>query len=281
MREIFERTARSRLARLVMLGAAIGSLAGCATSYSLVQPDGAGSGSYYTSEGPYSGQGYYDYYGTGPYYPGTSGYGYYDRTGPYSGMFGWDDDYGYWPSFNFNVGISNVWGFPGYWGPWYSTGFPVWECRHWGCCHCYRDGHHHDGWHDPVTATSPHPWLNPDRAPVPPHVAREGRTASIAIPDRSVEGFARRRPLESASFAPHDFVRGPMRSPNTAYRAVGTSAKSASIPLEPHAFANRQMPVPRLAPPHDFSAPSHAAFRPAPIARPAPHGNDAPAIRIH
>src|SRR5690348_18474966 len=78
MRGTFSSKAWGRFARAVVLGAGALALAGCATGYAFVQPDVAGGGGYYTSDGPYSGQGYYDDYGTGPYYPGTSGYGYYN-----------------------------------------------------------------------------------------------------------------------------------------------------------------------------------------------------------
>ncbi len=262
------------------------ALAGCATGYSLVQPDATGSGSYYTSDGPYSGQGYYDYYGTGPYYPGTSGWGYYNGTSPYSNSFGWYGadygGYGYWPFFDFSVGISSVWGFPGYWGPWYSTGFPVWECRHRGCGHHYRGSHHHHGGHDPIAGTAPRPWLKPDHAPVPPSAAREGSTTSTAMPDRPMARFAERHRLESTSFAPHDVTRGPVRPAHAIYRPVNQSAFPASVPAEPRAFATRPAPAPATPmAPRDFSAPSHAALRPATIPQPASHRDNTPATKIH
>ena len=276
----------SRVVRSMALVTAALALVGCATGYALVQPDGAGSGSYYSSEGPYSGQGYYDDYGTGPYYPGTSGWGYYNGTSPYSNPFAWYGGdysaYGYWPFFNFDVGISSVWGFPGYWGPWYSTGFPVSECRHRGCRHFYRGDHHHGG-HDPVARTSPRPWLKPDQSPVPPHVVREGSAATASIPQHPMAGFAGRHRLESTSFAPHDFVEKPVRRPHTVYRPVGMPAMPANVPEESHAFANRPAPAPptRIATPHDFSAPPHATFAPAPVPQPTPHRDDTPATKIH
>jgi hypothetical protein len=129
MRQIHQMLAAAKAARLTALGAGILLLAGCATGYSFVQPDVAGGGGYYTSEGPYSGQGYYDDYGTGPYYSGTGGYGYYNGTWPYDGAYGYyGPGYGYGPQWTFNVGISNVWNFRGYWGPWYTSGFPLAGC---------------------------------------------------------------------------------------------------------------------------------------------------------
>lgn len=88
MQATFRSGTWDRAARLVVLSAGLGVMAGCVTGYAVVRPDAAGSGAYYTSDGPYSGQGYDDYYGTGPYYPGTSGYGYYSGTDPYSDPFG-------------------------------------------------------------------------------------------------------------------------------------------------------------------------------------------------
>jgi hypothetical protein len=263
------------------------ALAGCATGYSLVQPDVTGSGSYYTSDVPYSGQGYFDYYGTGPYYPGTSGWGYYNGTSPYSNSFGWYGadygGYGYWPFFNFNVGISSVWDFPGYWGPWYSTGLPVWECPHRGCGHHYHGGHHHHGEHDSVAGTAPRPWLKPDHTPLPLHVARETAVPVAMIPNRPEEGTPEHRRLESASFAPPDFAQGADRRPNAIHRPVETSAMPVRVSEEPHAFAIRSAPVTRteMASPREFTAPPHAAFRPAPISQPAPHRDETPATKIH
>ncbi|MGH8115215.1 MAG: hypothetical protein ACREPS_09225, partial [Rhodanobacteraceae bacterium] len=121
--------ALGRLLRTAALGASVLLLAGCATGYSFVQPEVAGSGGYYTNPEPYTGQGYYDVYGTGPYYPGTSGWGYYNGTWPDSSIGWFAGMYGdYWSPFLFNVGFSNVWGFPGYWGPWYSVNIPIWGC---------------------------------------------------------------------------------------------------------------------------------------------------------
>jgi hypothetical protein len=262
------------------LATGILALTGCATGYALVQPGGAGSGSYYTSEGPYSGQGYYDYYGTGPYYPGTSDWGYYNGTSPYSNAFGWYganyEDFDLWPPFIFNIGVSGVWGFPGYWGPWYSTGFTIWGCGSRDCGH--QRGHHRHHKHDPVATTSPHPWLKPDHAPAPPHLARGGRVP-VAIPARPRRGFPD-RPLKSAAFAPHDFARGAMGVPATAYRPIGVPAKPASIPQEAPAFADRPVQAPRMEAPHDFSASPRPVSRPMPVARPAQHSTNNPGAKI-
>ena len=188
----------ARLARRILPGAGVLLLAGCATGYSFVQPDMAGSGSYYTGDGPYTGQGYYDYYATGPYYPGTSGWGYYNGTDP-------DPD-------------------------------------------------------------KPRPWLKPDHAPVPPRIAHDsGSAPSVALPvrrsiQRPVEGFANRRPLESTAFAPHDFVRGPVRrSIETGIGAV--PSRRAWVPPRPNesAFAfRREMRIPQAVPRE-----SHPVVQPA------------------
>jgi len=81
MRGTFSSKAWGRVARAVALGAGALVLAGCATGHAFVQPYVAGGGGYYTSDGPYSGQGYYGY-------PGTGGYGYYNGTWPYSYPYG-------------------------------------------------------------------------------------------------------------------------------------------------------------------------------------------------
>ncbi|HEX5960720.1 MAG TPA: hypothetical protein VFY97_05685 [Rhodanobacteraceae bacterium] len=253
----FRPKAWRRLARSAALGAGSLILAGCATGYAFVQPDVAGGGGYYTSDGPYSGQGYYGYYGTGPYYPGTSGFGYYNGTNPYGGAFGWYSGYGYWSPFGFNLGISNIWNFPGYWGPWYTSGFPVRGC--WYACH-----RHHR--HDP-DATASKPWLKPDHAPVPPGVA-SSPVPPVAVPARPMEGFATRRPLESAAFAPHDFARGPRSRASIPPRPVGMPARPVYTPSAPvtRAFSPRPaapMRAPTAVPP-GFSAPPRAVFRSAP-----------------
>ena len=259
-------------ARLGVLSAGLGLMAGCATGYAVVQPDAAGSGAYYPSDGPYSGQGSL-YYGTGPYYPGTSGYGYYSGADPYSGPLG---GYGYWPSVTLDLGISNGWDFPGYWGPWYSTGFPLRRCWHRGCGHRWQEHHHHH-WHDAVATTSPRPWLKPDHSLVPPLRAR-GPERPVQMSERPVERFANRRPLSSTEFAPHEFAREPVN------RLSG--ADFAGMPMPPRIpeFAN-----PRVTPTarQDFqTAPRPAPFRqapavqPAPSARPATPRSDMPRTKI-
>ncbi len=248
----------NRGARLALLGVGALLLAGCATGYSFVQPDMAGSGAYYTSDGPYTGQGYYDYYGTGPYYPGTSGWGYYGGTWPYSDPYGWYGGYGYGSSLTFGFGFSNVWGFPGYWGPWYSSN---WGCGGWYGCGGWR--HHHHNRHDP-DPSAPKPWLKPDHPPVPPRIVRNtGSAPPIAqptrpVPRRPVEGFANRRPLGSTGFAPHDFVRAPVRrtvetgferTPNGTFNRTPT--RSGWVPPRPDesGFASRrEMRIPQATP---------------------------------
>lgn len=259
----------ARLARRILPGAGVLLLAGCATGYSFVQPDMAGSGSYYTSDGPYTGQGYYDYYATGPYYPGTSGWGYYNGTWPYSNPYGWYGGYG--SSLTFGFGISNVWGFPGYWGPWYASGYPA-----WGCYSCSGWRHRHHNRHDP-DPDKPRPWLKPDHAPVPPRIAHDsGSAPSVALPvrrsiQRPVEGFANRRPLESTAFAPHDFVRGPVRrSLETGIGAV--PPRRTWVPPRPNesAFAfRREMRIPQTVP-----------REPRPVAQPAFRPRTPPPARV-
>lgn len=302
MRGTFSSQAWGRLARAVALGAGALALAGCATGYAFVQPDVAGGGGYYTSDGPYWGQGYDEYYGTGPYYPGTGGYGYYNGTSPYADPFGWYGgygSYGYWPSFtSFNLGISNVWNFPGYWRPWYSMG---WGCARRDCGHHGRHHHHHD--HDPVASGSPRPWLKPDHPPVPPNSRRED--LAVPAPARSMERFANRRPLPSARFAPHDFARGPThRIGNPAGDMPAPAVATPRIPVET-GFANRRplavpvqtgfqapvpmisRPAPRMATEPEFvnrrpmAMPARSDFQaPAPLSRPAPVvSRPAPATR--
>lgn len=264
----------NRGARLALLGVGVLLLAGCATGYSFVQPDMAGSGGYYTGDSSYTGQGYYDYYGTGPYYPGTGGWGYYNGTWPYSDPYGWYGGYGYGSSLTFGFGTSNVWGFPGYWGPWYSSN---WGCGGYGCGG-WRHRHHHR--HDPGS-DKPKPWLKPDHPPVPPRIARDvGSAPPIALPARPVprrpiEGFANRRPLESTAFAPHDFVRAPVRRPVDA----GINAmpiRRAHVPPRPNesGFAfRREVRVPQAAPRESRPVSPQPAFRsptPPPVRAVAP-----------
>lgn len=259
-----------RAMRLAALGVGVLLLAGCATGYNFVQPDTAGSGGYYTSNGPYAGNGYYDYYGTGPNYPGTGGWGYYNGTYPYSGSFGYGGgyygDYGYWPAFTFNLGISNVWDFPGYWGPWYSTGFPTWSCAGRGCGGWRNHGRHDR--HDHGNSDSPRPWLKPDHPPVPPRVARDtGSAPAVSIPSQPM----RRPALESSTFVPGEFVRAPIRRPvETGFNRM--PLRPAYMPPVPResAFANRrEMPVP-MTMPREVRPGSQPVFRsqPAPAAPP-------------
>jgi hypothetical protein len=258
MRGAFSSKAWSRLARIVALGAGALALAGCATGYAFVQPDVAGGG-YYTSDGPYPGQGYYDDYGTGPYYPGTSGYGYYSGTWPDAYPFGWYGgygNYGYWPSFTFNLGYSNAWNFPGYWGPWYAGGR---GCARWGCGH-HRHGHRHHDDHDPVVSGSPRPWLKPDHPPVPP--GARGTGPDVRAPAQPVERFVNRRPLPSARFAPHDFARVPANRIRTVPNMPADVVAMPRVPAET-GFANRRpLAVPAARP--DFRPPVPAVSRPAP-----------------
>ena len=250
----------SRLARVAALGTGALVLAGCAADYAYVQPNVAGSGGYYTSNGPYPGQGYYDDYGAG-------GWDDWNAFGWYGAGYG---DYGYGPSFTFNLGISNAWGFPGYWGPWYPIGFPVRGCWRRDCGHHHGTGHHHHDRHDPVASSSPSLWLKPDH----PRVSRlaRGSAPPVEVQAHSVERLANRRPLESASFAPHDFVHAPA-PPATRERFIGVPASPAyspRVPADP-VFVNREaisMPAPMAVSREAYVAP-HPAFRPAPMPVPA------------
>ncbi|TAN02967.1 MAG: hypothetical protein EPN36_14600 [Rhodanobacteraceae bacterium] len=275
-----------RLARcaVALVGAVV--LAGCATGYAYVQPNVAGSGGYYTSDNTYTGQGYYDWYGTGPYYPGTSGWGYYNGSSPYAGAFGWFDndydDFGF--PFFFNLGISNVWGFPGYWGPWYSLNFPIWGCRD-GCWrrhhrrgHWRHDGLHAHDPHDPHPAViahlSPPPGLKLERTAIAPH----WRYYMVHPTPKSVEA----RPLDSARFAPRDFVRAPAQHRIVMPRFAPMPTSRPSFRAPSMAAAPRFAPQRNAAPavmPRAFPAPQ-PVFTPAPTPAPAPRAARKPGIEI-
>lgn len=281
MRNTFRSKAWGRLAGIALscFGAVV--LTGCAAGYVHVQPNTANSGGYYTGDGPYSGRGYYDYYGTGPYYPGTGGYGYYNGTFPYFGGFGpWGDyagDYGYLggypyaPTFAFNIGISNVWNYPGYWGPWYSTIIPVWSCRH-GCHRHHGNGGygHHAVATVPSSGSRPTPGqgtttegLATDpgvRAEKTVRTRRFVKPLPTLLPPGQFENGYRRA---SASYVRHGpATRAPIRK--------AASARTIAEPTRPMYFAHPVMPrivdqhaqrLPDPAPgPRDFSAPPHRAY---------------------
>lgn len=253
------KTTRLARLRIAALGTAALLLAGCATGYTFVQPDAVGGG-YYTGTSAYASPGYYydEPYGADAWFPGYAGFGY----NPYYGS-----------SISFGLGFGNVcgWGCGGYYGGWpwyYGAGYPNWGY--------YRHGRHHrhHGGHDPVAGgTSPQPWRRPDNPRVPPNM-RNGRTPPIAVPERPREGFANRRPLESAGFAPHEFPS--LR----ASRPVGLPARPVSMAPQGPAFTERPMrmaPI-RSAPAHNF-APARPAFAPPPP--PAPVSNTrTPATKI-
>lgn len=233
----------ARAARLIALGGGILLLAGCATGYSFVQPDVAGSGGYYMGESPYSGQGYYDYYGTGPYYSGTSGYGYYSGAWPYYG--GAYDPYGYGgygSGWTFSLGISNVWNFPGYWGPWYTTVFPSGGCYSWRCGgRHYRHGHHHG-----------HSWRHEDTSSGLPDAG--GSTQEHDLTAR------RERNMEMNAWRHDHLVRAPRE---------GLTGSFAGVPAQPSRMSG---PLPSQA---SFAGP-RADVAAAPVAMPAPRGFSAP-----
>lgn len=233
-------------ARIAVPAAAMLVLAGCMADYAYVQPNVAGSGGYYTSDGPYSSR-------TSLYY-GTGSYGY------YGGYDGYED----WPGSSF--GFSDPWDFPGYWGPWYSIGVPVRGC--WdGCRHGWRHHDHHwqHGEHDPVATSSPRPWLKHDRPRVPPGVRDAEPSTRMPVPP--VDRFANRRPPPSARFAPRDFARAP-DSRMTGDRFDVPVRPVSRVPAEPD-FTSRRMPLPSMsAPPMSVRAGFANQGSMAPVARP-------------
>lgn len=262
MRSSVHATAWGRMVRLGALAAGAFALAGCATGYSLVQPDAAGSGSYYTSNGPYANQGYDDY-GTGPYYPGTSGYGYDNGVGLYANPYGWFGgyygNYGYWPSFGLGLGFgfSNAWNYPGYWGPWYSTVFPVYGCWH-GCRHGHR-GHYYHGRHDHqrngnggMGSTSRQPFNQPGGIGAPRRYTNGA--PPIAVPERAREDFANRRPLV---LPPGDVVHTPVGR-------QGFVRSAARVPVEAPAMSRGMMSMPNMR----AADPMPAMRAPMPMAAP-------------
>lgn len=290
MRKTTGRRTAVRSARLAALGAGILLLAGCATGYSFVQPEGGGSGAYYTSE-PYSGQGYYDYDGTGPYYAGTGGYGYYDGTWPYGGGYGYYDPgyYGYGSEWSFDVGISNAWNFPWYGGPWYTTGFPSWGCYSWRCgSHYYRHGHHND-WnhhHDHDSGS----WRHGDPSSRPSDVAS-------AMPDRDFTE-RRERAREISAWRHDHYVRSPRWGTATG-RFAGPPARPAPVSAPasgPTSFGSfRAEPIaapagmpaptsfsraPRAAPAANIGRAMPMRSAPAPAVQPSARTNTAPGTKI-
>lgn len=269
MRRMFRSKAWGRLVPVAALVAGVLALAGCATGYAFVQPDTTGSGGYYTSDGPYPGQGY----GIIPYYPGPDGFGYYDFGG-----FGYDTVYG--PSFAFGLGFGSAcgWTCAGFYGgmPWYYPGFGYPYALGW-----YRTGHghhrRHRGGHDRVAGTTSGRRPTTDHAPVP--FAGPRPVEALAQP---VEALANRRALDSASFAPHDFVRTPIRLPAASPRAMGMPAGPAYLPSTPEAPLVGRMPggsrpTPMRAP-RGFSMPPPAvgAAPPPPPPRARAHDSKIP-----
>lgn len=273
MRETIRNRAGARMARLTALGAGILLLAGCATGYSFVQPGVTGSGGYYTSNGPYSGNGYYDYYGTGPYYSGTSGYGYYNGTWPYGGAYGYyDPGYGYGgygSGWTFDLGVSNVWNFPGNGGPWYTTALPYGGCYSWCGSRHYRNGHHHD-----------HSWRHEDASSGP-------RNAGGATREHDLTA-SRERNREITAWRRDHYVRSP-RWGMTAGRFTGMPAppeRIAAPVARPGSFARSAVAAPIGMPaPASFSrgpstAPRTNIGHPV-IARPAPTPAVQPSTRTN
>lgn len=229
------------LARVTLLAAGMLALAGCATGYSLVQPDASDAGSYYTSDGPSQPPAYHYDYGAGAYDPYGPDYG-------YGSLYG--------SSFTFGLGLAGVCGrsCAGYYGgwPWYNGGIRYHGWRHHR--HHHRDDH-------VASNPSPRPWLHPDHARVPPRGVAGGTTPPFAVPDRPIE-------LDSTAFAPHGGVRMP--------RPAGIPDRPA-YPAPKSGFAERPMQV--MAP-HDFARPAARGPTPARVAPSAPRNNPAPLIRI-
>ncbi|MES2404059.1 MAG: hypothetical protein V4567_06945 [Pseudomonadota bacterium] len=224
------------LARAALLAAGVFALAGCATGYSLVQPDAGGAGSYYTGAIAYPTAGYYE-----------DGLGAFDS---YAMAFGYGNLYG--PSFTFGLGLGSTcgWNCEGYYGgwPWYYGSIGYYGRRH--------HGHHHHG--DPIaSAPSPRPWLDPDHPRVPPSRIARGATPPIAAPERPVERLANRRVLESASFAPRGIDRAPQRA--------GIPDRTRDMAPQPSVFADR--PSSSVAP-RDFARPAAPAAAPSRVAPP-------------
>lgn len=251
MRRTFRLGAWTRLVRLALLGTGVFALAGCATRYSLVQPDGTSAGSYYTDE---------SYPGAGYTYDGD--FGAYD---PYAAS----GDYGiYGPSFTFGLGLGNPcgWDCAGYSGgwPWYYG--PV----------GYRGRRRHHGHHGHggtvVSTHAPRPWLGPDHPRIPPSNGTRGATRPIAVPARPVERFASRRPLDSASFVPRRAIG---RVPQPA----GFAEHPMYVDREPAPAMNRSAPI-RVAPSHGFAQSAARTAPPIHVAPPSSHGSHAGQDRI-
>lgn len=234
-------------------------LAGCATPYALVQPDVAGSGSYYTGTGAYAGPGYYGGYANGPsYYPGTTGFGYY-------GGYNYWPGYSYWPGYGFTLGLSSGWGYPGYGWPWYTTVYT--GCHSWRC----HGHHHHDGngsGHD----GEPKAWLKPDRPRVPPRVVRNSEAPPTVVRSSPVA----RRPFAPTE-RPQRFIRAPGPAP-----AAGERIQRRVPPSSPDRgrFINARPvnPTPRIAVPP--RARPVAPVRTAP-ASPPPRATPPPTVIRH
>lgn len=278
-----------RLARLAALGVGALLLAGCVTGYGFVQTDGGGG--YYTSSGPYSG-----YYSAESYSVGSVGYGYYGGGSPYWGSYAYYGGspyysvgfgYGYQPWIGFGIGSVYGWGYPGYWQPWYASGYPVGGCYGYGCGH-WR-GHHHYYYadHDDHGGSQPgpqpgHPFVPPPRRPWsgPPPVSMESNMYT-RVPRA---GAMDRRAFGSATFAPNGMVRAPARLP-AAPGFTEMAARPAYVSQSPAAPAFiGQRAQPMAAPAVRSPSPS-PSFRPAPVpvapaAKPIRRNGDTPEVQI-
>lgn len=239
MKNTLCRTGRITGGRLGALAAAACMLAGCATGYTLVQPDGAGGGSYYTSAEPaepYADLGYDD----------DGDFGYAPGWG-YAGAYGWG-----WPG-GFGLGISSGWGWPGYGGPWSTGLYPGWGYGG-GWAYGWRHHSHHHGRVGTIGGGARRAWLGADRVRVPSSLAR-GTARPISAPEHALETAPDRNALESAGFAPHTRFRARADVPDVPGRVPGAA--------EPWLYVPRVAAPMGDAAPRGFVAPS-AAMNTAP-----------------
>lgn len=249
----------SRVAAAATLAAGVLLLAGCATGYRMVQAAAAGAGSYYTSSAPYSGAGYYDAYGTGPYYSGTSSWGYYNGSYPYVSVFAGYGSYpawGYWPWFGF--GISSVWNFPGYWGPWYS-GYPSiwWGCRHRHCGHLGTHPHGVEAAQN-LGVMSLRPALPSSALPT------QAGSRTIMLPNDFRTRGADHWPRDGMAFDHERFVR----APDAMQRRI--PPRAAAAPALPDVAPRPWAAPPQTRAPAEFAQPRSDGYRAQPRAAPRP-----------
>jgi hypothetical protein len=194
---------RGRVLRWLVLGAGSLLFGGCATGYSLVQPSAAGAGAYYTGDayaggayaaGAYADVGYGGAWSVGGYYPGPFGFGYYGGW-PYDVAGGWyGSGSGFGAPFALGFGVSNAWGYPGYWSPRHAGGRRNcgWQCSsrrgHYRRQHADQGAPGGHGWRgDQHAWQGNHPhrrWSHEAGAGAPTGVAAFARPAFIHAPTR-------------------------------------------------------------------------------------------------